>query len=311
MPNAKGTLFSSLFSLLGRLFHRGEPNLRVAVDMPPHPLSYLLIPIVVVLLAGISLAIWLFISPRRPALTTQQESAVVSAVDQLVAQLVANPSDVTLIGVLPLANDPSSRVTDAVRDAISVSGLYINKSGSVAEKIADTLKLDRTAYADLDSAVARGRSLGLHAVLFGTVDGPTLRGGTMKIQIHYTLASTADGLPSDQIVLARGSASSSVGQSRPLLGAMSATYRVTAWLLATFALPLVLMPALRATVRRRSNLSNALTLAALTLSSALFAHFMLVDYMPGLLAVLFLLGLGTVGFLTTLLFMNFALSLES
>lgn len=282
----------------------GNANIKVVLD------SYMgwVIKAAMVVIVIVALVVaWYLIAPGKPTLSPSQQAAVDSAVDQVVKDLAAAHSGLSLVAILSLANDPTSQVTDTLRKRAASTGVFVDGSASVSENLADLLRMDRATYAELDAAAARGRTLKVDGVVFGSVQGPVKQNDQTVVIINFTFAKVGQEAGKEEILLRRV-VTSDTSRESPQHNSFGT--RLLAWVAFTLLMPLIAFPWVRSLVRRRSNLGNAATLAAMTTASGTLAYWMLGGAVSGVFWAMLFCGAVFIDFVTNLAFMNYALKLE-
>ena len=270
-------------------------------------------------IGSIGLALWLFglgwvhLGPRKPEVGPMRRQVAEQVVPQAVEDIRLGRQEVRGAALLHLSNDPSDFVTDLLRDSIEKAGVLDLPDRSFLEKARNLLRLRQPFYDDLDSAVARGKSLGAAAVLFGRVERFESGPKGAQFDLDLTLASVDDG----KVVftkrysrdIAPGLFSNPVVQEQ--MQAIKPARRFLGWVVIVLLLPVFSIAFIRAMVRKESNRVNAFTLTVYTVVDALLAYLLLGVALTGWLSVLlFIVAVGA-ALAYNFRVMNFALRLET
>lgn len=270
-------------------------------------------------IGSIGLALWLFglgwvhLGPRKPEVGPMRRQVAEQVVPQAVEDIRLGRQEVRGAALLHLSNDPSDFVTDLLRDSIEKAGVLDLPDRSFLEKARNLLRLRQPFYDDLDSAVARGKSLGAAAVLFGRVERFESGPKGAQFDLDLTLASVDDG----KVVftkrysrdIAPGLFSNPVVQEQ--MQAIKPARRFLGWVVIVLLLPVFSIAFIRAMVRKESNRVNAFTLTVYTVVDALLAYLLLGAALTGWLSVLlFIVAVGA-ALAYNFRVMNFALRLET
>ncbi len=270
-------------------------------------------------IGSISLAMWLFwlgwthLGPRKPEVGPLRQQVAEQVVPRAVEDIRLGRQEVRSAALLHLANDPSDFVTDRLRDAIEAAGVLDLRDRTFMAKVRNVLHLRQSAHGDLESALARGKALGVEAVLFGRVERFESSPRGAQLDLELTLATVANR----QVVftkryskdMATGLLSHPAVQEQ--MRAVRPSQRFLAWVVIVLLLPVFTIAFIRAMVRKESNRVNAFTLAIYTAVDALLAYLLVGAALIGWLSVLlFIIAVGA-ALAYNFFIMNFALRLET
>ncbi len=270
-------------------------------------------------IGSVSLAMWLFwlgwthLGPRKPDVGPLRQQVAEQVIPQAVEDIRLGRQEVRSAALLHLANDPSDFVTDRLRAAIEAAGVLDLRDRTFTAKVRNVLRLRHPAYGDLESALARAKSLGVDAVLFGRVERFESSPKGAQFDLDLTLATVANG----QVVftkryskdMATGLLSHPAVQEQ--MRAVRPSQRFLAWVVIVLLLPVFTIAFIRAMVRKESNRVNAFTLTVYTVVDTLLAYLLLGAALTGWLSVLlFIIAVGA-ALAYNYKVMNFALKLET
>jgi hypothetical protein len=256
---------------------------------------------------------WDYFGPHKPEIGPVRREAVDQVIPTIVEDMRASRHGVRAAAILHFTNDPSDYVTNRLRSAIEQSGILNLRDRTVGEKVWDALRLEHKGYGDIQAAVARGKSLGTDAVVYGSVHTLESSPGGVTLDIEVGLADVASGQSVFSKKYSRESALSAVSPAviQEQTHMLSWPARLIAWAVAILLLPVFTIGFIRTMVKKESNRANAFVLGIYTFAAALLAYLIVgVDFGSWLAILLFLIAVGA-ALAYNVFIMTFALKLET
>ncbi len=255
---------------------------------------------------------WDHLGPEKPAVGAERARIADQIVEAVVADLRnARVSDRPAV-LLQFGNDVTDYVTSRLRAALNESGALVLRDRTLTEKAVDLLGFAQVGYGSFDQAVAEGLRRRAPMVITGNVRTFESGGGPASLDVDVIVLRPAEGEVAFSKRYQR-TASIFEGITTQLESAgrgFTPLQRILTWFLGVLLLPLAFMPLLRSSVRERSHLENAVTLASLTIANALLGVWLIGSLIGSWWGTVLFAGTLLASFLYLLMMMAWAMELE-
>lgn len=255
---------------------------------------------------------WDQLGPQRPDIGPVRRDFADKIIPTIVSDLRESRGDIRQAALLHFVNDPTDYFTDHLRLVIEQSGILDLRDRTVGEKIRSAIRLRQPSYGDSQSAIQRGRQLGVPGVIYGTIHSFESRGSSASMDVEVNLVDVSTGVSffskrysKDSTRLALLSA---VVEQKA--GDFPWFQRLLGWVLAVLLLPVFTISFIRAMVHKESNRINAFVLGIYTLADMVLAWLLVGAALRSFWAVAFFIAAVAVAFVYNIRLMTFALRLE-
>jgi len=255
---------------------------------------------------------WSYLGPRKPEIGPVRRAFADTLIPTIVDDLRDSRGDIRQAALLHFENDPTDYFTNQFRTAVEHSGILDLRDRTVGEKLTDIANMRHRTYGQLKAALARGRELGVPAVLFGTIHTFEARRGGAAIDVEVHLAE----VPTGKLVFSRryqkeaGPADLAAANIEQKAKSFPWFQRLFGWLIAVLLLPVFTISFIRAMVRKESNKTNAFVLGIYTLVDALLAYLLVGAALSSWFTILVFILAVAAAFAYNIRIMTFALRLE-
>lgn len=270
----------------------------------------------------------ILITPVPTADRSRREVAD-QAIKIIVAELRENAGDITRIELLHFENDPTSYVSDTLREELMRQGGLTLEKPRLVDKLFKLFGIVNKGCGLREKAVKIARRGDADAVVWGRVNrlenernGATIKGFYELYdlrkggQVAYEGTISSTTVPNK--IMSGDSASADAGNYLPynedvaLMPLSKPWYIRFLWFtVVVLLLPIFTISFIRTMVAKRSNLINAFMLGIYTLIDVIFAFFMIGGKFTGFFSVFLFLLAGSAAFVYNVALMSFALRLES
>jgi hypothetical protein len=271
---------------------------------------WLLAALVVVLAVWILMRVWTLFGPQKPELSPTRMSLAKELIRDQVAPRISEAREKAGFRtgvVLHLENDPSDEVTDAVRAEIETQGILTVEPIGWMESSRRFLGLRGGGDLDPQVAARAARWSDADCALAGRVERIEMSTRGTFVEIRIALVSAQGSVVLDELFRLE---SSIVDDIVGTVDRWGGPRRFLAWAFGILLLPIFIFPAIRATVRKRSNGANAFMLGILTLAGALLAYLLIGMEFSGWVSSAVFVAAIAVAFVYNVVIMRFALHLE-
>lgn len=254
---------------------------------------------------------WAHLGPSKPEVGPVRQELAKAVMPAIINDLKTSREDIRRVALLHFDNDPTDHFTQALRGTLERSGIIDLRDRTVQDKARDLLNLRHPAYAEMDAALARGRTLKVQGVLFGKVHNFESLPGGSKINVEVTLAEVATGREVfSRTYVHTGPISVSAAQFQEASRSFPWLQRLLGWSLFILLLPVFSFTFIRTMMRKGANRTNALVLAAYTLPGALLGWLLFSAVLTHWLPVLAFIAAIGLAMLYNVWIMSFAVRLE-
>jgi len=256
---------------------------------------------------------WQHLGPRKPDVSPMRMQIANELVPEIVSDLREARNGIRTAALLHLENDPSEYVTQSLRHAVETSGIITLRNPTLAERVRDALRLPQHEYSDFDSALRRASSLGVQAVIFGTVDvfESTKDGARLDLRLYFVDVESERMLFQKNYSRDRRAGLLNHAALQERTAGIPVVQRFLGWLAVVLLLPVFTIGFIRAMVRKESNQANALVLGIYTAVAAILAFFLMGATIVTWFAALVLLTATAIALAYNASIMKYAVRLES
>ncbi len=255
---------------------------------------------------------WENLGPRKPEIGPVRRELARKVIPNIVEDIRNSRGNIRQAALLHFSNDPTDHFTDSLRSTVEQRGVLDLRDRTVKEKARNILNLRHSSFAEANAAVAKGRKLGVQAVLHGEIHAFESYPGGSKIDVEVHLVEVATGHP----VFTKRYSTEASPTSHPVAAVQQVTLsipwfqRLFGWLIVILLLPVFTITFIRTMVSKGSNKRNAFVLGIYTLADALLAWLLVGAAINSWFPVIVFIAAVSAAFLYNVRIMTFAVRLE-